>query len=379
MSTDSKKIIFLSRKTLFDVPGGDTIQILKTAEVFRKQDQHVDVSTEMAPNVYSYDMVHLFNLMRPQEVYLQALNAKKKGKKIALSTIYGPYTEYDRKARKGISKLLSNILSHNQIEYLKILARAVINREINMGTWMILSRGHKGLQKKLVEIVDVFLPNSESEMQRVHTDFPKSKSKPYVTVPNAVDTRLFDFTTVEASKEVEKYRDCILSVARIEGRKCQLDLVRAMKSLPDKQLVLIGKPAPNHFSFYEQIQREAGSNVHLLGQIDHSLLPEFYKVASVHCLISWMETPGLSSLEAGVMGCNLVITDKGDTRDYFGDYAYYCEPDSVASIRTAILAASSAPFDPALRQHILNNYTWEKAADKTMEGYQAALNERRIF
>jgi len=82
-----------------------------------------------------------------------------------------------------------------------------------------------------------------------------------------------------------------------------------------------------------------------------------------------METPGLSSLEAGVMGCNLVITDKGDTKDYFGDYAFYCEPDSVESIRTALKKAFETPVNPALRQHILRNYTWEKTAEKTLDGY----------
>jgi len=37
----------------------------------------------------------------------------------------------------------------------------------------------------------------------------------------------------------------------------------------------------------------------------------------VHMLPSWFETTGLSSIEAAVMHCNIVITDKGDTREYF--------------------------------------------------------------
>ena len=99
-------------------------------------------------------------------------------------------------------------------------------------------------------------------------------------------------------------------------------------------------------------------------------LPQYYKVAKVHALISWMETTGLSSLEAGVMGCNLVITDKGDTKDYFSDYVYYCEPNSIGSIREAVIKAHENSVNPKLRKHILRNYIWENTAVKTLEAYK---------
>ena len=50
-----------------------------------------------------------------------------------------------------------------------------------------------------------------------------------------------------------------------------------------------------------------------------------------------METPGLSSLEAAAMGKNIVVTTKGDTYDYFEDYAFYCEPDDIESIKNALM------------------------------------------
>jgi glycosyltransferase involved in cell wall biosynthesis len=86
-----------------------------------------------------------------------------------------------------------------------------------------------------------------------------------------------------------------------------------------------------------------------------------------------METTGLSSLEAGAMGCNVVITDRGDTREYFGDRAFYCEPDSVDSIRDAIRSAYNAPACTGLTNHISKNLVWEKAVEKTLEGYRLAL------
>jgi glycosyltransferase involved in cell wall biosynthesis len=87
-----------------------------------------------------------------------------------------------------------------------------------------------------------------------------------------------------------------------------------------------------------------------------------------------METPGLSSLEAAAMGCNIVVTRKGDTYDYFENYAFYCEPDDVNSIKQAIDKAFTSEVNPKLKQKILDNYTWEKTAEETYKAYQKILN-----
>nr|WP_320133688.1 glycosyltransferase family 4 protein [uncultured Holophaga sp.] len=362
----------MSRTTLFSVPGGDTTQILKTAGALRCLGVQVDISTDLHSDFRGYDLVHLFNLMRPQEVFLQASRAKKAGKPVALSTIYGPYVEFDRMARGGLAGAIARALPHSTFEYLKIAARAVINHEINPGTYQIVTKGYRPLQEKIISLTDILLPNSESELTRVRMDFPAASAIPGIVVPNAVDIDRFDYDRVVVSQSIKPYTGCILSVGRIEGRKCQLQLVRAMRGL-DAQLVIIGQPAPNHLKYFEQVKEEAGSNVEFLGQIDHELLPEYYKAAKTHCLVSWMETPGLSSLEAAAMGCNIVITSKGDTQDYFRDQATYCDPNSVQSIREAIQHALSEPTQTDLRNRVRTDYTWEKAAMATLAAYDHVL------
>ena len=101
----------------------------------------------------------------------------------------------------------------------------------------------------------------------------------------------------------------------------------------------------------------------------------YYRVAKVHVLASWMETTGLSSLEAGRAGCNLVITDKGDTREYFGDMAFYCDPGSEASIRDAVLRAHAVPVCTALSDRIKDQFNWRKAAEVTMDAYLQVLSQ----
>lgn len=365
------KILFQSRQTLFSVSGGDTTQVLKTAEALRNLGHTVDISTEISPDLTGYDIVHLFNFIRPQETNLQARNARSQGKPVALSTIYVDYSEYEKKASGLPRQVAANLLGSDGVEYLKVLARAVVNREMNRGTFELLRRGFRRLQLETLLNVDVLLPNSHSEHRRLLADFPTAASVPHVVVPNSVD---LDFcrSYAEVPSDLHPHRDGVLCVGRIEGSKNQLNLVRAMEGLPFP-LTLIGKPAPNSHSYFQSVQKAAGKNVHILGPVEHVRLPEIYRASRVHALVSWMETTGLSSLEAAASGCRLVITDKGDTREYFGDFAEYCDPEDVTSIRDALIRAHSSEPNPTLSERVRTNFIWPITAEKTLEGYRLAM------
>lgn len=369
------KILFQSRTTLFSVPGGDTTQVLKTAEGLRRLGCTVEISTELKADLKGFDLVHLFNLMRPQETLPQVLQARRQGRKVALSTIYGPYVDFDRSQRRGLAGVMARTLPHSWFEYTKTAGRAVVNREMNAGVFRLLLTGSRRAQRSIVEMTDVFLPNSGSEMKRVWSDFPESLGRPWRAVPNAVDTALFGPGKGEAGVAPSWAEGAILSVARIEGRKCQLELVRAAKRL-GRPLAVIGKPGPNSYDYFKQIQAEAEGNplIHLEGYVAHDDLAPIYRAAKVHALVSWMETPGLSSLEAAAMGCNVVLTKKGDAWDYFGDQGFYCEPDSIDSIASALDQAYRMPVDPTLAERVIREYTWDEAAKMTLCGYQDALN-----
>ncbi|WP_445714523.1 glycosyltransferase family 4 protein [Flavobacterium sp.] len=365
------RVLFQTRTNLYSAPGGDLIQILKTKEYLEKIGILVDISLEFEPDLTGYDIVHLFNLMDPQDIYLQCINAKKQNKKVVLSTIYGLYTEYERKARGGISQKIANVLSPYQIGYLKNIIRHYHENRIHKGVIKMMFNGYYGLMKKITKNVDVFLPNSISEMDRVASEF-KLKNYKFEAVPNSIDKGVFNNTINSKINKFEKYKDCIVCAARIEGRKSTLNLIRAVNN-SDYTLVLVGNESKNQKSYVENVHLEAGKNVVFLGAIPHEELKELYQVAKVHALVSWMETPGLSSLEAAAMGCNIVVTKKGDTEEYFEDFAFYCEPDDVKSIREAIDKAYLAPFNEDLKNKILNNYIWEKAAEITLRGYNKAL------
>ena len=53
--------------------------------------------------------------------------------------------------------------------------------------------------------------------------------------------------------------------------------------------------------------------------------------------------------------------------------AFYCEPDDVDSIRTAIEEAYNTPFIQPLAETIKKNYKWEDTARETLKGYKRIL------
>jgi glycosyltransferase involved in cell wall biosynthesis len=363
------KILFQSKTNLFKNPGGDTVQMIKTKEFLERIGVHVDISLQYEPDLSTYDIVHLFNLMDPQDLIRQMKNAKKQKKPIVLSTIYGLYTDYERNARGGLFQKLANLINPYQIEYIKTLVKCVSQRKFHSGIFYLFFNGYYKTVKKIVDNTTLFLPNSTSEMHRVALEY-KLKDYSYFSIPNAIDQSVFN--NAEKPKKFLEYQDCILCAGRIEGRKSTLNLVKAVKGTKYK-LVLVGNSSSNQKKYVAEVHEAAGDNVFFLGSIPHDDLKDLYQVAKVHVLASWMETPGLSSLEAAVMGCNIVATKKGDTYDYFEDYAFYCEPDNVESIKTAIDKAYHAPFNPQLKNKILSSYTWEKTAEETLKAYEKVL------
>jgi glycosyltransferase involved in cell wall biosynthesis len=358
------KILFISRATLYKDKGGDTIQVLNTAKFLKRLGIGVEIRLCNETIDYTpFDLIHFFNIIRPADILL---HLKKSCKSFVISTIFVDYSEYEKKERNGLAGFIFRTFSPDVIEYAKVLARSIVNHEKIISPeylWL----GHRKAVQKIIRQASLLLPNSESEYRRLVDHF-KIKSN-YRVIPNAIDPEIFVAPTISDRNE-----RLVLCVGRIEGRKNQLNLIKAVNNT-DFELVIIGSPSPNQANYYEQCKILAGKNIKFIQALDQQQLSAYYSRAKVHALPSWFETTGLSSLEAGAMGCNIVITDKGDTWDYFEDNAFYCDPSSPASILGAIEEAASNDIKGNLRKGIMKKYTWTETARKTLESYQEVLKD----
>jgi glycosyltransferase involved in cell wall biosynthesis len=360
------KVLFISRASLYKVPGGDTIQMEQTAAHLQRLGVKVDIrlADDLNIDYAQYDLLHTFNIIRPSDILF---HLQKSRLPLVVSPIYLEYGTASNEAYNPMLKWLMNRLGNHRGEYLKNVGRAVLKNE-HIRSWKYY---YWGQHKSIAYILDhcaMLLPNSENEFKRLKRDFPGAGD--YSVVPNAVDLELFHFEETVQDRNSKK----VLCAARFEPRKNQLNVIRALNHT-DFEVTFVGAPAPNHHQYYQQCKAEAADNIRFIDFTTQDQLAALYREHKVHILASWFETTGLSSLEAAACGCNIVITDCGDTKDYFGTEAYYCAPDNLQSIANAVIAAAAAPYHKSLLQRIQQQYSWQHTAKETLIAYQRVLNK----
>lgn len=337
------RVLFYVYPTAFQSPGGGEVQLEQT-------EKHLSIPVKRfdpwKDKLKDYDILHTFGSVKSALPVMEA--AKTAGVKNVLSTIcwyswksaWHTYTEPKQK--------WMTVARHAAKSFFPFLPSE---------------------RKHMMEISDLLLPNSQTEAEQLHRFFGVPREK-ITVIPNGVEQ---SFAEAAPDFFTQKYqlKDFVLSVGRIEPRKNQLNMIRALNGI-NAPVVFIGDYVPHYKSYYEQCRKEAASNIHFLGHVAHDsgLLPSAFAACRTFVLVSWLETPGLAALEAGLAGTNVVITTEGATREYFSDYAIYASPENPRSIRTAVIKSLEKPKDLNLKTHILKNYLWKNAGQKTFEAYQ---------
>ncbi len=371
-----------SAQSLASTPGGDQVLIDELAARLRSSHGvQAIASSELTPDLTSVDAVHLFGLVRPQDVWVQARHAALHHKPIFLSPVYCDVWEFEQRGRGGAVGLVARRSNRDVIEALKAAGRGLNSREWGPGSSALFTRGFQRMQREVLALSSVFMPNSRSEWRRLTHDFGLSIGEDVVKyIPIGIEpSRYAPLARGAAPPHLEPFRDCVLCVARVEGRKNQLALIEAVRDT-GLTLVLAGKDAANQPAYVARVRRAARANprVHLIGSVTDEEKHWLYRLARVHALPSWMETAGLSSLEAAMASCSLVVSPNGDTADYFGAEAEYCDPADPVSIRTAVMRAFEVPASNTLAEKLRTSYTWDRAAELTHQAYVAGLADRPI-
>jgi glycosyltransferase involved in cell wall biosynthesis len=299
--------------------------------------------------------------MRPLETSVSIFQAKQRNKKIALSSIYWDFNEFNIYGRSSnTEKLLYRYLDEFFVEKVKDFLR------IDHGKYNIkdIFKYYAKSYKKNMMNVDIFLPNSTGEGKILIKKIYKNAK--YHVVNNAVDKDIFYLNNSQ------NRNNNAMIAARIDPRKNILNLVKAIKN---RKLNIYGSPSNFHLRYFNKIKNEIDNNINLLGHVNPEELANIYNSHLIHILPSWLETPGLSQLEAAACGCNIVSTNKGSTIEYFGKMAQYCDPSSTTSIKEALESSYDNLIPPKnMSDYILSKYTWEKTAQQTLEAYESILD-----
>jgi glycosyltransferase involved in cell wall biosynthesis len=230
-------------------------------------------------------------------------------------------------------------------------------------------------QRELFAAVDLLLPNSQVEAQRIvrRTKVPVERMR---VVPHGVDPRLAVADPQPFRQRVGE-RDFVLYAGAIEPKNQQLGFLWAMKKT-DVPLVLVGDVAPNCQWYLEECRRVAGTQARFVDRqsVDERLMASAFTACS--CLVVGGGVPAGEriALKAGASGTPLVLFEGGCGSEYFGQQAVYVRPDDVDDIRRGVLAAVERKRSKSLAEHVCTYFSWSAVARATRAAYGRAAYSR---
>lgn len=377
-------ILMQNRYDALTNKGGDSYQMLHTKKYIEDAGARVDVSAELSPDLAGYDIVHLFNVTRVHETYLQFMNAKKQGKKIVLSPIYHSAADiknYESKNLEGLHAFSVRFLgAADRIQLLKTLYY-VYRYPKAWRSWAVQAFiGYTRQQETVLSGADYLIPNSRMEMDTIVKEISGHISTRYKIIYNGIDdTVSADSPEITAWLKSKGINTFVICAGRIEPRKNTLKIAQAMLGT-EVPVVFAGRINRMHGDYASAFLKtiEGSKNLFYLQEVDQQQLATLYKRAKACVLASWFETTGLAGLEAGYQGCNVVITDKGYTREYYGDRAWYCDPESTESIKGSVIQSYGAERDAKQLPKWIQEkgFFWKTAAARTMECYEELLERK---
>ncbi|KOX31063.1 glycosyl transferase [Saccharothrix sp. NRRL B-16348] len=199
-------------------------------------------------------------------------------------------------------------------------------------------------------------------------------------VPCGVDPVRF---RPEGPTDRRRYGHRIVSVGRLVPRKGFQDLITALRSLPDTELVIAGGPV--HVESDPEAQRLAAhaervgvrGRLWLAGQVSRDAMPALLRSADVVACVPWYEPFGIVPLEAMACGVPVVASAVGGLTDTVVDgvTGVLVPPRDPSALARAL---NSLLVDQARREacglagldRVGVRYTWSRIAEDTERVYE---------
>lgn len=349
-----------TRPNVFAQRGGDTVVLERFVAGLHQRGYVVEVDVDGRLSPSDFDLVHLFNFATPTLTGSQATEALRCQTPYVVTSLYEETAQFHSQSHYIAGRLVDYVEAGQKRSEFSISYRELA----------AIPDAKKFEVNEVARHAHAILPNGISEGRAIKRDFPFSG--PIHVVPVGIDLA----ESVEPGRFEQTYgiKDFILCVGRIESRKNQLMLLKALED-SELPIVLVGggfSYQPDYDRAVRNFQRKGQTLI--LDRLNEQMLASAYAACAIHVLPSWFELPGLVSLEAAARGKNVVVTRTGTTSDYLGDKGFYCLPWDADSIRSAVYAAYYSPVKAGIIDHVAQ-FTWENAVDALDRVYREVLNK----
>jgi glycosyltransferase involved in cell wall biosynthesis len=338
--------------------GGDLVQLRATTKALSDQGVGIETAT-MAEAQDRPDIVHLYNLQRPRPLADDVALARGRwpGARLVISPVFWPW---EPRALLGVVDPA-------------VWWRAAKSSAKARSRWLMCRR--------LLGQADAVLPNSIGEGERVRRYFALPSGPRWTAVPNGLwidqwpmRTDIDRQATLAGFGLDPSVETLVACVGRVEPQKNQRALVEAVAAQPTIGLLLVGPWDTTRYGLavQERVERDLPRRAACTGVLSQPDIARLLAGVDVHVLPSFRETPGLASLEAAAVGCEIVVTPGGSTLEYFGPDAHVAGSGRASSIAEAIDDAIRRPRQPDLRGRV-EGYDWSRAALVLRDVYASVL------
>jgi glycosyltransferase involved in cell wall biosynthesis len=209
-------------------------------------------------------------------------------------------------------------------------------------------------------------------------------------VPCGVDVGRFTPDGPAASRGPARYR--LLSIGRLVERKGVDDIIRALRRVPDAELLVAGGPDAGALGADPEVQRlrelaehcQVADRVSFLGRVSRDDVPPLLRSADLVVCVPWYEPFGIVPLEAMACGVPVIASAVGGLTDTVvdgttGSLVPPRRPDVLAYRLRELLTnpVRREGFGVAGVDRARARYTWDRIATETEAVYTDVCDAMR--
>ncbi len=237
-----------------------------------------------------------------------------------------------------------------------------------------------GMQKRVARKLPGIITVSDCAREDICRDFNVPKDR-FRIVPNGIDTDIF-----YPIPEIERARNRIIVTnsadTPLKGLYYLLKAVAQVAKTHAVRLIVVGTPKKDGGILKLVSKLGIQQQVRFTGRIDEAEFVRQYARATMAVVPSVYEGFGLPAGEAMACGVPVISTTGGALPEVVGDAGILVPPASVEALARAIVSLLENPERAAMLgaagyRRVQENFTWRRAAEKTLAAYSEVIHDYR--